>query len=68
MRLIPALMDRNIQSGDYTAVQKLGILNCIECGSCSYNCPAKRPLTQSFNFVKGKLREIQAQQQKKEGK
>ena len=59
MRLIPALMEKNILAGEYKTAQKLGVLNCIECGSCAYNCPAKRSLVQSFNFAKGKLREIQ---------
>ncbi|MBQ7348425.1 MAG: hypothetical protein IJW47_00380 [Clostridia bacterium] len=68
MRLIPALMDKKIQAGEYKGAQKLGVLNCIECGSCAYNCPAKRPLVQSFNFAKGKIREIQIKEAQKEGK
>ena len=68
MRLIPALRDKKIQAGEYKGAQKLGVLNCIECGSCAYNCPAKRPLVQSFNFAKGKIREIQIKEAQKEGK
>lgn len=68
MRLIPSLMDKNIQANDYKTAQKLGVLNCIECGSCAYNCPAKRPLVQSFNFAKGKIREIQLKEAQKESK
>lgn len=65
MRLIPALMEKNILAGEYKTAQKLGVLNCIECGSCAYNCPAKRSLVQSFNFAKGKLREIQIKESQK---
>ena len=65
MRLIPALMEKNILAGEYKTAQKLGVLNCIECGSCAYNCPAKRSLVQSFNFAKGKLREIQMKESQK---
>ncbi len=68
MRLIPALMERNILGGEYKTAQKLGVLNCLECGSCAYNCPAKRPLVQSFNFAKGKIRELQIKEAQKEGK
>ncbi len=68
MRLIPSLMDKNIQANDYKTAQKLGVLNCIECGSCAYNCPAKHPLVQSFNFAKGKIREIQLKEAQKESK
>ena len=44
--------------------EKLGVMNCIECGSCAYNCPAKRALTQSFSFGKVKVKELHS----KEGK
>ena len=27
-------------------------MNCIECGACTYVCPAKRLLTQSFRMGK----------------
>ena len=36
-------------------------MECIECGSCSYICPAKRPLTQSFKEMK---REVGAKRRK----
>lgn len=66
MRLIPSLMERAIGAKDYLQAEKLGVMNCIECGTCAYNCPAKRALTQSFNFSKGKIKEIHAKE--KEGK
>ena len=31
----------------YDDFEKQGGMNCIECGSCTYVCPACRPLTQS---------------------
>ena len=30
--------------------------NCIGCGTCSYVCPAKRPLTQSVTLAKSYLK------------
>ncbi len=60
MRLMPTAMEALILSGDYLGADKLGVINCIECGSCAYNCPAKRSLTQSFNFAKGKIKEIKS--------
>lgn len=62
MRLTPALMEFYINAGEYKQAEKLGVMNCIECGSCAYNCPAKRALTQSFSFTKGKIREINAKE------
>ena len=37
-----------------------GAMNCMECGSCSYSCPAKKPLVQSMRAAKAFLREAGA--------
>lgn len=34
------------------------IMDCIECGSCSYTCPADRPLLDYIRFGKGKVGQI----------
>ena len=65
MRLTPTLMEFYILGEDYLKAEKLGVMNCIECGSCAYNCPAKRALTQSFSFAKGKIKEIHAKENNK---
>ena len=56
MNLLPKDVDRYILSGDYDEVAKLGVMNCIECGVCSYTCPAKRPLVQSMRLAKKEIR------------
>ena len=33
-----------------------GVLACIECGACSYICPARRPLAQAIKTAKAELR------------
>ena len=35
--------------------KKLYGLECIACGSCTYICPAKRPLTQTFKQTKAEI-------------
>ena len=35
--------------------EKLYGLECIQCGSCTYVCPAKRPLTQAFKQTKAEI-------------
>ena len=35
-------------------------MECIECGCCTYVCPAKRPLTQSFKLAKAEVRAAKA--------
>lgn len=34
--------------GDLEGFEKLNGMECMECGTCSYVCPARRPLTQIF--------------------
>ena len=33
------------------------IMDCIECGSCSYICPSKRPLVEAIRFGKRQIRQ-----------
>ena len=37
---------------DKEGFEKVKGMECIECGSCSYVCPAKRPLTQAFKLMR----------------
>jgi electron transport complex protein RnfC len=46
--LRPLVMNTNIVMRDYAAFEENFGMNCIECGSCSYVCPARRFLTASF--------------------
>jgi electron transport complex protein RnfC len=45
-------------AGDYKNAEKYGAMNCIECGSCAFNCPAKRALVQSISMAKSKIKEM----------
>ena len=52
------------------AAEKLHVMDCILCGSCSYECPSRRWLTASFKIVKQKIaarRKAAAQAQPKGG-
>ena len=48
MGLMPSVLNPLVLMRDYKAFEETGGMNCIECGSCSYVCPANRHLTQSF--------------------
>jgi electron transport complex protein RnfC len=51
--LIPSMLSILGERGRYEeAKEKFGILNCIECGSCSYVCPAKRNIVQYIRYLK----------------
>ena len=51
-KLIPSVLATYSEHEDYDAFNKLFGKECIECGSCSYVCPAKRQLAQSIKSMK----------------
>ena len=57
MHLMPMKIEAAVLSGDWEDAKKYGVLNCIECGCCAYNCPAKRPLTQAIRLGKKTIKE-----------
>ncbi len=40
------------------------IMDCIECGSCSYTCPSNRPLLDYIRYGKGKVGQIMRSRKK----
>ena len=42
------------------ALEKSAIMLCVECGSCAYVCPAKRPMIENIRLAKGALKEYKA--------
>ncbi len=66
MHLNPTLYARamNVEdAADRAArLEEAKINLCIECGSCSYVCPAKRPLVATNRLAKAALREYKAHQ------
>lgn len=53
---------------DCEALEKLKVNLCMECGVCSYVCPAKRQLVQRNRLAKGLLREYNAKKKEAENK
>ncbi len=53
MNLMPMFLDRAALNDDVATLKKYGVMNCIECGCCSYICPANRRLVQSMK--RGKI-------------
>ena len=37
---------------DLAGAKRYGAMNCMECGCCTYVCPAKRPIIQSIRLAK----------------
>ncbi len=60
MRLYPASVEAAVNHGFAERLEKLNVDYCMECGCCSYVCPAKRPLTQVMRLAKEELRRNKA--------
>ncbi|HAA37332.1 MAG TPA: electron transport complex subunit RsxC, partial [Firmicutes bacterium] len=43
--IMPIFIGSSVEQGMYELAETYRALDCIECGCCSYICPAKRPLT-----------------------
>lgn len=60
--LLPSRLAKVARQGNMEEFEKLNGLECCECGSCSYICPAKRNLTQS---IKSMRKDVLASKKKK---
>jgi len=49
-------MVRALKAGNYDEAVKLGLMDCVECGACSFICPARIKLVQRFRIGKQVLR------------
>ena len=56
MGLQPFLIANYVKDANYGEMKKLQIMNCIECGSCAYICPAKIPLLDYCKLGKIEMR------------
>ena len=50
---------------DIAALEELSVTSCMECGCCSFVCPANRPLVQTNKLAKAFLKEEQAKEASK---
>jgi len=56
MHLQPLYMYRYTNCENTKELNRLGVLDCIECGCCSYTCPGKLPLVETFRKGKALVR------------
>ena len=57
MGLMPLAVEQALAAKDDSRLDRLSVMTCMECGCCSFGCPAKRPLVQSMRLAKQKIRE-----------
>ena len=63
--LVPTEKEKAYTAGNGEQLEKLQVNLCMECGCCSYICPAKRPLVQTNKLAKANLRDYIAKKQAK---
>ncbi len=59
LRLMPADIEKAFDRGDTDTLAALKVNLCMECGCCSFVCPAKRPLVQVNKLAKQLLKNRQ---------
>lgn len=65
VNLMPTELESAYDARDAEALEKLKVNLCMNCGACSFVCPAKRPLAEKNQLAKDFLRQVKAKQQGK---
>ncbi|MBM4038513.1 MAG: electron transport complex subunit RsxC [Planctomycetes bacterium] len=64
MGLMPNEISIACEARDLDMAAAVNILDCFECGCCTYVCPARRPIVHWVKWGKAELAKRKAQQQK----
>ncbi len=59
-KLVPQIYAEAYQRRDVAKLEKFKVMQCMECGSCSFICPARRPLSFYNKLAKGLVKEASA--------
>ena len=52
MHLVPTKLEKYAERKDVAMLKQLDIMTCMECGCCSYSCPANRRIVQAIRLGK----------------
>jgi len=66
MFLLPSAIGILCERHRFEEAKDLGLLDCVECGCCTYVCPAGRPMVHMYKFGKVELRKLQQKKSAKE--
>ena len=55
MGLMPTELFKAVKTKKFDVAKEYGVLDCIECGCCAYNCPAKIPLVHYLKYGKNEV-------------
>ena len=56
MNLNPAEISKAVEADDIQSAESAHVMTCIECGACSFGCPAHRTITQFCRRAKNSIR------------
>lgn len=56
MHLMPNYLALFAQNAEYDKAEKYDAMSCVECGTCSYNCPGGVPIVQYIRTCKGAIK------------
>ncbi|MBF0518091.1 MAG: electron transport complex subunit RsxC [Nitrospirae bacterium] len=56
MGLMPLMLSLFSEKGHYADAKDYHLFDCFECGSCTYVCPAKRPIVQQIKLAKTQVK------------
>ena len=65
VNLMPTELEQAYDARDAAALKRLKVDMCMNCGACSFVCPAKRSLAEKNQLAKDFLRQQSAKEQKK---
>ncbi len=56
--LLPTMLAKLIKAESWEKLREFNIMDCIECGCCTYVCPSKIPIVQLIKWGKNEFRKI----------
>jgi electron transport complex protein RnfC len=56
MGLMPMMLSLYSQKSRFEECKEYNLFDCFECGSCTYVCPAKRPIVQQIRLAKSQTK------------
>ena len=57
VRLMPSYLATFAKKGDLGMCERYDVFSCVECGCCTYICPAGTPIVQHIRTAKGRILE-----------
>jgi electron transport complex protein RnfC len=64
--LVPSYLSIICEAKDVEAIKSSTIMDCKECGCCTFVCPSRRPIVHLVKYGKGELAALRAREKAKE--